>query len=56
VMVKNLVALGAMVGATELFPPATLHTVIGQAFSAKPELLAINSRAFDLGLAAAGGR
>ncbi len=55
-MVKNLVALGAMAGATELFPPATFRTVIGQAFSEEPELLEINRRAFDLGLAAAGGR
>jgi 2-oxoisovalerate ferredoxin oxidoreductase beta subunit len=52
-MVKNLVALGALVSATGLFPAATLEEVVRQALGGKPLLLAVNQEALARGRRAA---
>ena len=52
-MIKNMVALGALGGAVNLFPPDTFRTAIGQALHAKPALLQLNIEAFDAGWRAA---
>jgi len=49
VLVKNVVALGALQAATAMFPPRTFLTAIGQALADKPELLVVNEQAFVLG-------
>jgi 2-oxoisovalerate ferredoxin oxidoreductase beta subunit len=54
VTVKNIVALGALAGATHLFPAETFLTAIRQALRDKPALLELNERAFALGVKAAG--
>jgi 2-oxoisovalerate ferredoxin oxidoreductase beta subunit len=52
---KNVVALGALCGATRLFPEETYLTAIRQALRHKPELLALNEKAFAAGVSAARG-
>jgi 2-oxoisovalerate ferredoxin oxidoreductase beta subunit len=49
VTAKNVVALGALAAATRLFPDETYLTAIRQALGRKPELLALNERAFAAG-------
>lgn len=49
VTVKNIVALGALAGATRLFPTDTFLTAIRQALRDKPALLELNEQAFALG-------
>jgi 2-oxoisovalerate ferredoxin oxidoreductase beta subunit len=51
--VKNIVALGALAGATDLFPPETFLTAIREALRSKPALLSLNERAFAAGMEAA---
>jgi 2-oxoisovalerate ferredoxin oxidoreductase beta subunit len=53
VMVKNIVALGALQAATGLFPRAAFLTAIRQALKAKCALIPINEEAFGRGEAAA---
>jgi 2-oxoisovalerate ferredoxin oxidoreductase beta subunit len=53
-MVKNVVALGALVSATGLFPPETLVAAVRQALGAKPALLHLNEEALARGRRAAG--
>jgi 2-oxoisovalerate ferredoxin oxidoreductase beta subunit len=48
-MVKNVVALGALVDATGLFPPETLVAVVRQARGSKPQLLGLNEEALARG-------
>jgi 2-oxoisovalerate ferredoxin oxidoreductase beta subunit len=55
VVVKNIVALGALQGATRLVPEATLLTAIRQALRDKPALVPLNERAFAAGALAARG-
>ncbi len=55
-MVKNIVALGALAGATRLFPDETFLTAIRQALRDKSALVPINEQAFARGVAAAGAR
>ena len=52
-MIKNMIALGALAAATRLFPPETFLTAIRQALRGKPNLLALNEEAFARGLRAA---
>jgi 2-oxoisovalerate ferredoxin oxidoreductase beta subunit len=52
-MVKNVVALGALVSATGLFPPETLVAAVRQALGAKPQLLDVNQAALERGRRAA---
>jgi len=52
-MVKNVVALGALLGATRLFPEPTFVEAIKQALHAKPALVAVNVEALDRGIRAA---
>ena len=51
-MVKNVVALGALMGATRLFPPETLVAAVRQALASKPQLLHLNEEALARGPAA----
>ena len=51
-MVKNIVALGALQAATELFPHETFKTAIRERLRAKSELIAINEAAFARGIKA----
>jgi 2-oxoisovalerate ferredoxin oxidoreductase beta subunit len=52
-MVKNVVALGALAGATRLFPPETLVAALRQALGSKPALLTVNQEALARGRRAA---
>jgi 2-oxoisovalerate ferredoxin oxidoreductase beta subunit len=52
-VVKNIVALGALQAATNIFPPETFLTAIRQALGDKPALIPLNERAFAAGIAAA---
>jgi 2-oxoisovalerate ferredoxin oxidoreductase beta subunit len=52
-MVKNVVALGALVAATGLFPPETLMAAVRQALASKPKLLTVNEEALARGRRAA---
>ena len=54
-MAKNVVALGALCEATRLFPAESYLTAIREALRHKPELLALDERAFAQGAAAARG-
>jgi 2-oxoisovalerate ferredoxin oxidoreductase beta subunit len=49
-MVKNLVALGALQGATHLFPQETFETAISEGLRSKGELVSLNLEAFSRGL------
>ncbi|MFA5141200.1 MAG: 2-oxoacid:acceptor oxidoreductase family protein [Elusimicrobiota bacterium] len=51
-MVKNIVALGALQSATELFPRETFLTAIRRALKAKCEMVKINEAAFECGMKA----
>ncbi len=53
VVVKNVVALGALLGATHLFPEETLLTALRLALHAKPGLIPLNEQALDRGMKAA---
>ncbi len=53
VVVKNVVALGALLGATHLFPEETFLAAIRQALAAKPGLIPLNEQALDAGMRAA---
>jgi 2-oxoisovalerate ferredoxin oxidoreductase beta subunit len=55
VVAKNVVALGALCEATRLFPEESYLTAIRDALRHKPELLALNERAFAAGVSAARG-
>jgi Pyruvate/2-oxoacid:ferredoxin oxidoreductase gamma subunit len=50
--VKNIVALGALAAATDLFPEQTFVTAVREALHARPALLALNEQAFAAGVAA----
>ncbi len=52
-LVKNVVALGALLGATHLFPPETLLATLRRALASKPALLAANEEALARGQRAA---
>jgi Pyruvate/2-oxoacid:ferredoxin oxidoreductase gamma subunit len=52
-VVKNVVALGALLGATRLFPEATFVTAIQQALHARPALIPLNEQALRRGREAA---
>jgi len=54
VVVKNIVALGALAETTRLFPAETYLTALRQALRDKGELLALDERAFAAGMKAAG--
>ncbi len=47
--VKNIVALGALQAATELFPVTTMRSALHRAIHAVAEVAHINDRAFDAG-------
>jgi 2-oxoisovalerate ferredoxin oxidoreductase beta subunit len=49
VVVKNIVALGALHGATGLFPEDTFLTAIRQALHDKPAMIPVNEQAFAKG-------
>jgi Pyruvate/2-oxoacid:ferredoxin oxidoreductase gamma subunit len=51
-MMRNMVALGALAAATTLFPPDTFLTAIRQALRQKPDLLTMNEDGFALGMQA----
>jgi 2-oxoisovalerate ferredoxin oxidoreductase beta subunit len=51
-MIKNMIALGALAAATRLFPPDTFLTAVRQALEKKPDLLRLNEDAFALGMRA----
>jgi Pyruvate/2-oxoacid:ferredoxin oxidoreductase gamma subunit len=55
-VVKNIVALGALQAATQLFPRASFLTAIRQALKAKPALIPMNETAFARGVEAAEGK
>ncbi|RMF60281.1 MAG: thiamine pyrophosphate-binding protein [Calditrichaeota bacterium] len=48
-MVKNIVALGALQEATDIFPPETFQEALRQALHEKCELIPINEEAFSWG-------
>ncbi len=52
-MVKNIVALGALRAATDIFPEGTLRAAIAEALGSKSSLMSLNEDAFKLGEAAA---
>jgi len=52
-VVKNVVALGALLEATRLFPPETILTAIRQALKEKSQYFALNETAFAMGAEAA---
>jgi 2-oxoisovalerate ferredoxin oxidoreductase beta subunit len=52
-MVKNVVALGALVAATGIFPPETLVAAVRQALGGKKQLLSVNEEALARGRRAA---
>jgi 2-oxoisovalerate ferredoxin oxidoreductase beta subunit len=55
-VVKNVVALGALLGATRLFPEETFLAAIRQALAARPGLIPLNEQALDRGMKAAEAR
>jgi 2-oxoisovalerate ferredoxin oxidoreductase beta subunit len=56
VVVKNVVALGALCAATELFPEETFLTAIRQALQSKCALIPLNEEAFAWGVKSVKGR
>jgi 2-oxoisovalerate ferredoxin oxidoreductase beta subunit len=48
-MAKNIIALGALSGATGLFPDATFRAALRQTLRGTPELLELNEQAFARG-------
>ncbi len=55
VMVKNIVALGALQAATEIFPKQTFLTAIRQALKDKCAMIPLNEEAFEWGIRAFNG-
>ena len=53
-VVKNIVALGALQGATKVFPEETFLTAIRAALKDKCALIPLNEEAFKLGAKLAG--
>jgi Pyruvate/2-oxoacid:ferredoxin oxidoreductase gamma subunit len=53
-LVKNIVALGALQGATHLLPEETFLTALRQALRDKGALLSLNEQAFRRGVEAVG--
>jgi Pyruvate/2-oxoacid:ferredoxin oxidoreductase gamma subunit len=53
IIVKNIVALGALSEATRLFPPETFLTAVRQALADKAALIPLNEQAFAEGAAKA---
>jgi Pyruvate/2-oxoacid:ferredoxin oxidoreductase gamma subunit len=49
-MVKNIVALGALQAATDIFPKESFITAIGQALHDKCSLIPLNEEAFQWGI------
>ena len=54
-VVKNIVALGALQAATNLFPKETFLAAVRQALKEKSALIPLNEKAFDLGAEAVAG-
>jgi Pyruvate/2-oxoacid:ferredoxin oxidoreductase gamma subunit len=52
-VVKNIVSLGALAAATDLFPRETFLAAVRQALKDKSKLIPLNEEAFDLGYKAA---
>jgi 2-oxoisovalerate ferredoxin oxidoreductase beta subunit len=52
-VVKNIVSLGALAAATDIFPRETFLTAVKQALKEKASLMPLNEAAFDKGFAAA---
>jgi len=52
-VVRNIVALGALQAATNLFPKATFLAAIKQALKDKANLIPLNEQAFQAGIEAA---
>jgi 2-oxoisovalerate ferredoxin oxidoreductase beta subunit len=52
-VVKNIVALGALQAATQIFPERTLLAAVRQALKDKPALIGLNEQAFAAGVRAA---
>ena len=52
-VVKNIVALGALQAATQIFPEGTFLAAIRMALKDKPQLIPVNEKAFAAGIAAA---
>jgi len=52
-VVKNIVSLGALAAATDLFPRETFLAAVKQALKDKSKLIPLNEQAFDLGYKAA---
>ncbi|MHB0970200.1 MAG: 2-oxoacid:acceptor oxidoreductase family protein [Thermoanaerobaculia bacterium] len=50
--VKNVVALGALQAATQMFPPDTILSAIRQALKEKAQYIPLNEQAFKLGMEA----
>jgi 2-oxoisovalerate ferredoxin oxidoreductase beta subunit len=50
IIVKNIVALGALTEASRLFPPETFLTAVRQALADKAKLIPLNEEAFALGM------
>jgi 2-oxoisovalerate ferredoxin oxidoreductase beta subunit len=55
IIVKNIVALGALSEATRLFPAETFLTAVRQALSDKCALIPLNEEAFAQGMKRAAG-
>jgi 2-oxoisovalerate ferredoxin oxidoreductase beta subunit len=49
-MVKNIVALGALQAATDLFPPETFLTAVREALRDKCAMIPLNEEAFRWGV------
>jgi Pyruvate/2-oxoacid:ferredoxin oxidoreductase gamma subunit len=49
VLVKNVVALGALQGVTQIFPKETFIAAIRAALSGKRAMVALNEQAFERG-------
>lgn len=50
VKVANLIMLGAYIGYTNLFPPETMLETLAHKLGKKPEMAALNEKAFNKGL------
>ncbi len=55
VMVKNIVALGALQAVTGMFPKETFLTAVRRALKEKAAMIPMNEKAFELGAKAASG-
>jgi len=52
-VVKNIVALGALQAATNIFPKETFLAAIKEALKEKAKLIPLNEQAFEAGVQAA---